>query len=88
MTRGFITSLGQSDWTVPGVLHQTHIFAERVNSPAETVCFVLVDALRYEMGVELKGLLEGAAELSLEPAVAAMPTITPIGMAALMPGAE
>lgn len=40
------------------------------------------------MGVELKGLLEEAEELSLELAIAAIPTITPICMAALMPGAE
>ena len=44
--------------------------------------------LRYEMGVELKGLLEGAEELRLEPAIASIPTITPICMAALMPDAE
>ncbi len=88
MTQGFIKAFSTSEWSIPGILHQTQVYDQRVHSPSETVCYVLVDALRYEMGVELKGLLEGADELSLEPAVAALPTITPVGMAALMPHAE
>ncbi len=88
MTRGFVNSLKQAGWTVPSVLHQTQVYAKEVHNPTETVCLVLVDALRYEMAVELGGLLEGAVELNLKPAVAAVPTITQIGMAALMPGAE
>ncbi|MDA1052169.1 MAG: PglZ domain-containing protein [Planctomycetota bacterium] len=88
MTQGFIAAFKASDWTIPGVLHQTQVYDRNVKSPSETVCYFLVDALRYEMGVELKGLLEGAEELCLAPAIAAIPTITPICMAALMPGAE
>ncbi|MCB0346907.1 MAG: PglZ domain-containing protein [Bdellovibrionales bacterium] len=88
MTSGFVATLSQSNWTIPGVMHQSEIYASEVESPSETVCFVLVDALRYEMGVELKGLLEGANELSLQPAIGAIPTVTPVGMGALMPGAD
>ena len=62
-------------------------YNQEVHNPAEPVCFILADALRYEMGVELKRLLEYAVELSIQPAVAAIPTITPVGMASLMPGA-
>ncbi len=43
---------------------------------------------RYEMGVESQGLLDDYEELKLQPAVAAIPTITPVGMSALMPGAD
>lgn len=88
MTSGFIASLQDAGWSIPGVLHQTEVYSKQVQTSGEAVCLILVDALRYEMGVELKGLLEVADQLSLEPAVAAIPTITPIGMAALMPGAE
>ncbi len=88
MTSGFVSAFKESSWSIPGVLHQTAIYSKQVHSPAEPVCFILVDALRYEMGVELQGLLEAAEQLSIEPAIAAIPTITPIGMAALMPGAE
>ena len=88
MTTGFIAAFGQSGWSVTDVLHQTDVFRREVQTPAEPVCFVLADALRFEMGVELKNLLETAVELSLQPAIAAIPTITPVGMAALLPGAD
>jgi hypothetical protein len=88
MTSGFIAALKDAGWSIPGVLHQTEVYSKQVQTTGEAVCFILVDALRYEMGVELKGLLEVADQLNLEPAIAAIPTITPIGMAALMPGAE
>ena len=88
LTGGFIAAFKESGWSIPGILHQTEIYNREVHNPAEPVCFVLVDALRYEMGVELKGLLEAAVQLNIQPAIAAIPTITPVGMAALMPGAE
>jgi hypothetical protein len=47
-----------------------------------------VDALRYEMGVELAERLSEALDLHLTPAMAALPTITPVGMAALLPEAS
>jgi len=47
-----------------------------------------VDALRFEMGAELCETLTDALELTLQPAVACLPTITVVGMAALMPGAS
>ena len=88
MTSGFISAFRDSGWSIPGVLQQTEIYSKEAYSPSEVVCFILVDALRYEMGVELMSLLEIAEQLSIQPAIAAIPTITPIGMAALMPGAE
>jgi hypothetical protein len=52
-----------------------------------------VDALRYEMGATLLERFSGwnrelLTELKLEIALAALPSITPVGMAALLPGAE
>ena len=88
MTTGFVSAFKESGWSIPGVLQQTQIYSKEVHSPSETVCFILVDALRYEMGVELMSLLENAEQLSVQPAIGAIPTITPIGMAALMPDAE
>ena len=38
-----------------------------------------MDALRFEMGVELKNLLAGSEDLVLRPAIAALPTITRSG---------
>ncbi len=51
--------------------------------------YVWVDALRYELGVELCDALRPiATRVELHAAVAAPPTITPVGMASLLPGAS
>ena len=52
------------------------------------VAYFLVDAMRFEMGVELAERLPKTAEVSVRPAICALPSITPIGMAALQPGAS
>lgn len=67
-----------------GDVHQRFVAS---GSPARTA-YVWVDALRYELGVELVEALRPVAEgLTIEPAVAAAPTITPVGMANLLPDA-
>ena len=55
----------------------------------ESTAYVLVDALRYELGRDLAtrlGRLNAAVDV--RAAVAAAPTITPVGMAAVTPGAD
>src|SRR6185295_7188919 len=50
--------------------------------------YFLVDAMRFEMGIELAARLPKSAEVSVRHAICALPSITPIGMAALQPGAS
>src|SRR5207247_6420486 len=50
--------------------------------------YVWVDALRFEMARELAEILKDDFDLTLQPAVATMPTITEIGMASLLPKAN
>ena len=88
MAAGFADALKESGWIVPGVLSQTSIYPDVVRSAGARVGYFVVDALRYEMGTELVDQLGGADELSIAPAVAMLPTITPVGMAALLPGAS
>jgi len=88
MADGFATALRQAGWTVAGVLPQARIHPEVVQAMPGRVAYVLVDALRYEMGAELARHLDGAQDLTLRPAIAALPTITTAGMAALLPGAS
>ena len=88
MADGFAQVLRNAGWTVSGTLHQTRIYPEVVEAMGGRVAYFLVDALRFEMGVELVRQLEGEQELTLRPAIAALPTITPVGMAALLPGAS
>ena len=87
MTDGFVKAFQKSDWTVPGVLQQTRIWSDVVASRPVPVAYLLVDAMRYEMGQELVGRLAQATEVVIRPAIAALPSITPVGMAALLPGA-
>ncbi len=88
MAEGFSKALREDHWSVPGVLHQTQVYSEAVQPGGSRTAFFLVDAMRFEMGVELSRLLAGAQDLTVKPATAALPTITPVGMAALLPGAS
>ncbi len=61
----------------------------------QPVAYFVMDALRYEMGLELAQLLrELAAEypsdvtVAVEARASVLPSTTPFGMAALLPGAE
>ena len=88
MTNGFTSALAGAGWSVGGVLHQTRIYPELVEPVRGRVAYFFVDAMRFEMAADLVEQLEGAQELRLLPAVGALPSITPIGMAALLPGAS
>lgn len=88
MADGFTRALVAAKWTVSGCLHQTRIFSEVVSERPKPVAYFFVDAMRFEMGVELSGRLPKSVEVSVRPAVCALPSITPIGMAALQPGAS
>jgi hypothetical protein len=55
------------------------------------VAIMFVDALRYELGQELREALESenaGDRRQLTARLAAIPTVTPIGMAALLPGGD
>jgi PglZ domain len=77
----------KAGWTVAGALHQTHVFSDVVAAQPKPVAYFLVDAMRFEMGVELAKRLPRSSEVSVRPAVATLPSITSMGMAALQPGA-
>lgn len=88
MADGFTKALVAAKWTVSASLHQTRIYSEVVSEQPKPVAYFFVDAMRFEMGVELSERLPKSAEVSVRPAVCALPSITPIGMAALQPGAS
>lgn len=88
LAEGFTKALEAANWGVAWNLGQTEIYGEMVGGKPEPVAFFLVDSMRYEMGVELHNQLTDAAELNLRPAIACLPTVTPVGMAALMPEAS
>jgi hypothetical protein len=88
MAEGFAAALEAAGWQVPSTLHQTHVYPDVVETMGGRVAYFLVDAMRFEMGVELAHQIEGATDLTVSAAVSALPSITPVGMAALLPGAS
>jgi hypothetical protein len=88
MADGFVKTLREDGWVVADVLAQARIYPEVVRSLPGRVAYFLVDAMRFEMGMELASLLRGAEALTVRPAIAALPSVTPVGMAALLPGAS
>jgi len=69
------------------ILHQYEVFEKYIKPSLgkEKIAYVWVDALRFEMGRELARLFKEDFEVNLQTAFAAVPTVTEIGMAALLP---
>ena len=90
LSEHYLNALQKDRFEVPGIPRQTETFARHVVPALEKgkVAYLLVDALRYEMARDLVRNLESDYEVGLSPALGTVPTITEIGMAALMPGAE
>lgn len=85
----FVRHLERSGWPPAGRLANADVFdrvvAPRLQVSGRRVALLLIDALRYELGVELlKQFAEGG---EIQPAFAALPTVTLVGMASLLPGA-
>ncbi len=88
IARQFLTRL-QKKAPEKSVSRQREIFESQVKPSLgeKRVAYIWVDALRFEMGRELARLLKDEFEVDLQVAFAAVPTVTEIGMAALLPGA-
>lgn len=80
-------------WLADGVTLQRE-FAQRHVQPfldrGNKVCVLISDALRYEIGAELQGLIRQQDKYvaSLEPMLSMLPSFTQLGMAALLPNTE
>ena len=88
MADGFSTALVESGWAASGVLHHTGVYPEVVEPMGGGVAYFFVDAMRFEMGVDLVQQLHQFNDVGVRPAIAALPSITPLGMAALLPEAS
>lgn len=86
----FLQRFQAEKFQIADVLRQKDIFEKRVKPHLAEgkVAYVWVDALRYEMARELAQTLSIDANPELETALGTVPTITEIGMAALLPGAR
>lgn len=88
----FTRHLEKDSYPPLGRLTNTAVFdrfvSPRLVEKGYRVAYLMIDALRYELGVELEKLLIDVGAVELHPACAQLPTITPVGMASLLPGAQ
>ena len=86
----FVHAYQDAGFRIRGLTQQRQVFGHEV-APAlrrGKTAYVLVDALRFEMARELIQRFQSQYDVTLSAATATAPTITEIGMAALMPGAD
>jgi len=86
----FVHALEQDQFRLPGFRTQRETFSSMV-APAlreGKTAYLLVDALRFELARELVRDLGDGYRVTLLAGLGTVPSITEIGMAALMPGAE
>lgn len=87
----FTSHLETAGWPPAGRLANADVFDRHVapllKESGRRVAFIIVDALRYELGVALVGQLGDGDAAEIVPACAQLPTVTPVGMASLLPGA-
>lgn len=88
----FMKHVDTAGWPPAGRLANADIFdlmvADRLKENGRKVAYLMVDALRYELGVALEKLLSEDGPVELQASFAQLPTITPVGMASLLPGAR
>src|SRR5207244_11716594 len=90
LAKHFIGQFQKTKHPIKGLLRQRDIFEKQVKPHLGEgkLAYVWVDAMRFEMARELCRLLKDDFDLTVQPAIGTTPTITEIGMAALLPKAN
>ena len=87
----FVRHLEIEGWPPSGRLANADVFdkfvAPKIQTSGRRVAYILVDALRFELGIALERQLAADGTVALHVAFAQLPTVTPIGMASLLPKA-
>jgi len=87
----FIDLVRKEGWPVGGEVRNTEVFEKFVwpwVQERKKTAYFMVDALRYELGAELEKELSSEFKTELRAVCTQVPTITSVGMAALMPYAD
>lgn len=78
-----------SEPEVSAAVLQRSVHTRLVGTGSQRTAYVLVDALRYELGVDLAERLRTVSTgVEITAAVGTPPSITPVGMAAVLPNAD
>ncbi|HEN8704795.1 TPA: PglZ domain-containing protein [Pseudomonas putida] len=87
----FTHHLQISGWPLQGYLANADVFdrlvAPKLQQNGRKIAYLMIDALRYELGVALERQLAEDGAVELKTALAQLPSVTPVGMASLLPGA-
>ena len=87
----FTRHLQTTGWPLPAYLSNADVFdrivAPKLQQNGRRVAYFMIDALRFELGVALEQQLAKDGAVQLQPALAALPSVTSVGMASLLPGA-
>lgn len=88
----FVRHLELVGWPPAGRTRNAEVFdllvESRLQDRGRKIAYLLVDALRYELGVALEQMLTEDGPVELRAAYAQLPSITAVGMASLLPGAH
>ena len=91
LQKRFMEAVRGEGWPVSGFTRHTQVFEKHLAPMLEQdskVALFMVDAMRYELAAEFVQRLPEGMKATLAPALGQMPTITPVGMAALLPEAD
>ena len=87
----FLRQVEKVGWPITGRLANADVFeklvAPKLMESGRRVALFLIDAMRYELGVELAKQLDEEGQVEVQAACAQLPTVTPVGMTSLLPGA-
>ena len=87
LAKRFVTLFAKAKHPINGLRRQVQIYETEVKPRLGKgkIAYVWADALRYEMARELCEILKRDFDLTLAPALGTIPTITEVGMAAVLP---
>jgi hypothetical protein len=92
MQSAFIAAVEKDGWPASGSTRSSEVFdkcvAPALKERGTRVALFMVDSLRYELAVWLERQMAKEGECELTAMCAQLPTITPVGMAALLPEAS
>ena len=74
----------ENTWWIKGWKKQNEIFSQFLKE--KDIAIILIDALRFDLAKRLSKMIQDKAEVEEIPTQAFLPSITQIGMSALIPG--
>jgi len=88
----FTKHFENTGWPLHGYLSNSDVFdrlvAPKLKQSGYRIAYLMVDALRYELGVALEHQLADDGKIDLQPAMVQLPSITLVGMTSLLPEAS